>query len=309
MVNNIEIIDNSIHRSKDSEQAYRDMYRMNTKSLGWDKDLYGILGQNDPFSSFRNTIGISEDWDIVKNYININDYHNELKQIQFLQWFWFDFTPTIKKFDPNLWSLIFDYAWKRINQSWDPGMQLNNEKLWLKLAWILGNLHKIKWPTSDIKINKKPNWIDISKIINTYHICKEASYSWVDFLWFKHWDFTLNNILKKWDKITIVDWELSWFWSQRIDIIKLFRSVLLDINLTNNMIDEYNKALGENRLSYEIIMNLFMDNAIDNLIIQDASWPKLTQEERRSYRNKLNIHCIENIQSIVHEGKIKHIEF
>ena len=75
------------------------------------------------------------------------------------------------------------------------------------------------------------------------------------------------------------------------------------------MIDEYNKALGENRLSYEIIMNLFMDNAIDNLIIQDASWPKLTQEERRSYRNKLNIHCIENIQSIVHEGKIKHIEF
>lgn len=75
------------------------------------------------------------------------------------------------------------------------------------------------------------------------------------------------------------------------------------------MIGTYNEALGENRLSYEILMQLFMDSAIENLIKQDASWLKLTQEERIKYRNKLNTHCIENIQSILHENKIKHIEF
>jgi len=308
IIDGIEIIDNAIHRSKDADQAYRDMYRINSQSLYSDTTLYNILNQNSPFSSFRNSIRISWDWEVIKNYTNIDDYHNECKQIQFLQWFWFSFLPTIKKSDPNSWILIFDYAWRRINQDWDPGMQLNNKELWLKLAWTLWNLHKIKWP-NNTKTNKEVNLADILKVFDNYNIPKEVIYSWVNFLWFKHWDFSLNNILEKNKNITVIDWELSWFWSQKIDIIKLFRGVLLDINITNDMIDTYNEALGENRLSYEILMKLFIDSAIENLIKQDASWPKLTQEERIRYRNKLNANCIENIYSILNENKIKHIEF
>mgnify|MGYP002078990678 CR=1 FL=1 len=306
IVNGIEIIDNAIHRSKDADQAYRDMYRINTQSLYSDTTLYGILNQNNPFSSFRNNIDVNSDWDILKKYINIDNYYNELRQIQFLQWYWFDFLPTIKESNPNSWILTFKYEWRKVNKDWDPGMILNDRELWFKLAWILWNLHKIKWSTNT---NKELNLADISKVINTYNIDKKVNYSWIDFLWFKHWDFTLNNILKNNNIITVIDWELSGFWSQNIDIIKLFRSVLLDIDLTNNMIDIYNESLWEDRLSYQILMKLFMDSAIENLIKQDASWPKLTQEERIRYRNKLNTHCIENIQSILHNNKIKHIEF
>jgi hypothetical protein len=52
-----------------------------------------------------------------------------------------------------------------------------------------------------------------------------------------------------------------------------------------------------------------LDLSIENLIKQDASWPKITESERKKYRDMLNVRCIENIKAILDNKDIKHVEF
>ena len=65
-------------------------------------------------------------------------------------------------------------------------------------------------------------------------------------------------------------------------------------------------------MKYEIqyqITQLFIDQAIENLITQDASWPKLTDNEQKKYREKLNINCKENLISLTQQNRLKYVEF
>ena len=127
---------------------------------------------------------------------------------------------------------------------------------------------------------------------------------------FKHGDFSLNNILKwKNNQICIIDWENAWYWSQNLDIVKLFRTVMRDKILVEDMIKIYNSSLWYERLNYQILLHLFVDQAIKNLIFQDASRPKLTSKERKVYRELLNSHCKENLTELIRNQGIKYVEF
>jgi hypothetical protein len=72
---------------------------------------------------------------------------------------------------------------------------------------------------------------------------------------------------------------------------------------------EYNKSLGESFLTYDKVLQIFLDTALENLSKQEASRPKLNFNERLKYRKMLNYHCIENIKSIINANKINYVEF
>ncbi len=313
IVDGIELIDNAIHRSKDSEQAYRDVSRMNKIAFWNNENLSNILNTNSPFFSFRNNISINNDWDIVKKYKRTDDFKNELQQISYVKeilnptWI-----PNIKDTQIENAALTFSYWWRRLNQSWDPWMILRDRSIWIQLASILWSLHSTNHiqTISEHQISQNTLW-NILKLAEQYWytLPDTLAFSWIDFIGLKHWDFSLNNILnKKWD-LTIIDWEFAWIWSQKIDIIKLFRTVLHDHTLTEEMINEYNKQIWFNKLSYDILIGFFLDLSIENLIKQDASWPKITESERKKYRDMLNVRCIENIKAILDNKDIKHVEF
>lgn len=303
----IKIIDNAIHRSKDKEQAYRDLTRMNAKIFSLNEELSNLLVDNNPFYSFRNKVDIDSNGNISKTFYDLDSFEKELLILKYLQEHHCDFIPIIKGFD-NLNNIItFQFFWRKLNKTGSPSEVLQDTKVAYDLAQYLGEIHRL---SSSYEIRKIDQDI-ITKCLEEYGLTQlDINYSWIEFIWFKHGDFSLNNILKwKNDQICIIDRENAGFWSQNLDIIKLFRSVMWNKDLVEKMIKIYNNTVWCNCLSYEILLQLFIDQAIKNLIYQEASWPKLTDWERKKYRELLNLHCKENLIELAIKQRIKHIEF
>lgn len=301
------IVDNAIHRSKDKEQAYRDLTRMNSKIFDLNHDLSLILAHSNPFQSFRNTINIDSEWNIKKTFQEKGYFERELSTIHFLQEQGLDFVPYLKSIDYVNNSLIFPFLGRKLNSSGLPSEILKDQNVGYSLAQCLGRIHKIN--SSIQSTNIEP--IIVEECLKKYWLQEcWITYWWVDIVGLKHWDFSLNNVIK-WKKcqLYIIDRELSWYGSQKLDIIKLFRTVMRNPILVENMIKIYNNEVWNTVLNYNTLIQLFIDQAIENLITQDASWPKLTDNEQKKYREKLNINCKENLISLTQQNRLKHVEF